>query len=83
MKLLYFAWVRDAVGSGEEDVELQSHIKTATELADWLSERGEGYARAFIDRTRLRVAVDQSMASFDADVRGAVEVAFFPPVTGG
>jgi sulfur-carrier protein len=31
----------------------------------------------------VRAAVDQSMASDDAELRENAEVAFFPPVTGG
>lgn len=83
MKLLYFAWVRDAVGTGEEQVEVPLEVTTVAELADWLSKRGGGYATIFADRARLRVAVDQQLARFDTSVRDVEEVAFFPPVTGG
>jgi molybdopterin synthase sulfur carrier subunit len=31
----------------------------------------------------LRVAVDQELTDFDASIKGAREVAFFPPMTGG
>ena len=83
MRLLYFAWVRDAIGVGEETVELAAGVVTVADLVDWLVTRGAGYAPAFADRTRLRVAVDLEMAGFDADISAAHEVAFFPPVTGG
>jgi sulfur-carrier protein len=77
--ILYFAWVRDAVGVGEERIDLPEGVATVADLADWLSIRHP----VFADRERLRAAVDQVMAGFDADVRGAKEIAFFPPVTGG
>jgi sulfur-carrier protein len=77
--ILYFAWVRDAVGVGEERIDLPEGVATVADLADWLSIRHP----VFADRERLRVAVDQVMAGFDADVRGVKEIAFFPPVTGG
>ena len=79
VKLLYFAKVREAVGIEHEQVELPKQIATVADLADWLSTRHP----IFNDRDRLRVAVDQAMARFDADVRSATEIAFFPPVTGG
>ena len=79
VKLLYFAKVREAVGIEHEQVELPKQIATVADLADWLSTRHP----IFNDRDRLRVAVDQAMARFDADIRSATEIAFFPPVTGG
>jgi sulfur-carrier protein len=77
--ILYFAWVRDAVGVAEEKVELPDGVATVADLADLLAMRHP----VFVDRKRLRVAVDQVMARFDTDISGASEVAFFPPVTGG
>lgn len=77
--LLYFAKVREAVGKGEERIELPEGVSTVADLADWLA----GSYPIFADRDRLRVAVDQVMARFDTDIGGATEIAFFPPVTGG
>ena len=77
--VLYFAWVRDAMGVGEERIELPGGVVTVADLADWLAKRHP----VFADRDRLRVAVDQAMARFDSDIRDAKEIAFFPPVTGG
>ena len=78
-KILYFAWVRDAVGVAEETARLPDGVATVADLADWLAIRHP----IFADRARLRVAVDQVMAGFDTDISGANEIAFFPPVTGG
>ena len=83
VRLLYFAWVRDAVGAGEEAITVPESVTTVSDLADHLAARGAGYAEAFADRARLRVAVDQVMAKFDTAIAGAGEIAFFPPVTGG
>ena len=38
---------------------------------------------AFADETRLRAAINQDYAAFDAMIAPDDEVAFFPPVTGG
>ncbi len=81
--ILYFAWVREAVGAGEERVELPDEIATVADLIDWLGTRSAGHATALADRARLRVAIDQRFAGFDADIAGAREIAIFPPVTGG
>lgn len=83
MRVLYFAWVREAVGTGEEEVAPPAEVGTVAALVDWLADRSEGHAEAFRDRARLRAAVDQAFVPLDAPIVGAREVAIFPPVTGG
>lgn len=83
MKLLYFAWVRQKVGTPEEDVTLPGDIRDIGALIDWLRARGPGYAAAFEDLKVIRAAIDQEHAPLDAPLCRAREVAFFPPVTGG
>ncbi|MCE9522560.1 MAG: molybdopterin converting factor subunit 1 [Alphaproteobacteria bacterium] len=83
MKLLYFAWVRQKVGRGEEIVDAPRHVATVGALAEWLKAKGGGYAEAFADPKRMRAAVNQEHVGFDAPVKAGDEVAFFPPVTGG
>ncbi|MBS0285450.1 MAG: molybdopterin converting factor subunit 1 [Proteobacteria bacterium] len=83
MRVLYFAWVRERIGTGEEQVDPPAGTATVAALVDWLAGRGEGHAAAFADRTRLRAAVDQVFVPLDAPIAGAREVAVFPPVTGG
>ncbi len=81
--LKYFAWVRERVGTAEERVTLPSTVATVGDVIKWLKERGEGYAYAFEREGVIRAAVDQVHARHDASLRGAREIAFFPPVTGG
>jgi molybdopterin synthase sulfur carrier subunit len=83
MMLLYFAWVRQKTGTSEERFTLPPEIRTVRDLAAHLAARGGGFAEAFGDETRLRVAVDQAHADWDTPIADADEVAFFPPVTGG
>lgn len=83
MKLLYFAWVKQKTGVAEEDVAPPGNVRDVGELIAWLKTRGEGYDAAFADLSVIRCAVDQEHCDLDAPVAGAVEVAFFPPVTGG
>jgi molybdopterin synthase sulfur carrier subunit len=83
MKLLYFAWVRQRVGTGEETLDVPTDVKTVAALCEYLLGRGGGYAETFADTKRLRAAVNQEHVKFDARVGPDDEVAFFPPVTGG
>lgn len=81
--VLYFAWLRERVGRGEERVSLPPQVRTVSALIDHLTGLGEGRPAAFAARGTIRCAVNQDFAGPDAPVRPGDEVAFFPPVTGG
>ncbi len=83
VRLLYFAWLRERIGTGEEEVVLPPQVATAAALVAWLRGRGAGYEAAFGTTAKVRCAVNQDFADPDAPVRPGDEVAFFPPVTGG
>lgn len=82
MQVLYFAWLRERIGTGSEDVDPGDAV-TARDLVGALAARSDEHAAAFADISAVRVAVDQQMVDLDAPIAGAREVAFFPPVTGG
>jgi molybdopterin synthase sulfur carrier subunit len=81
--LLYFSWVREAIGTGSETLDVPDGLVRVADLIDWLVTRSDGHAQAFADRTRLRAAVDQVFVALDAPLGRPREVAIFPPVTGG
>ncbi len=83
MKILYFAWLRQHTGVGEEDVARPEEVNTVAELLEWLRDRGAGYAEALGDETAIRVAVNRKFASLDSPVKDGDEIAMFPPLTGG
>lgn len=83
MRLLYFAWVRETIGLGEEDVQPPEAVRTVADLIDWLRGCSDAHAAALADMTPLRAAVDQKFVALDTQLGAAREVAIFPPVTGG
>jgi sulfur-carrier protein len=83
VRILYFAWLRERVGTGEEVVTLPSGISDLRGLVAWLRTRGPGHQAAFEAGRAIRCAVNQDFAQPDAAVRPGDEIAFFPPVTGG
>lgn len=83
MKLLYFAWVRERIGKGEEELVLPAAVTTVAELVAWLRERGEEYEHAFEHPKAVRAAINKTHVKPDAKIQGADEIAFFPPMTGG
>ena len=83
VRLRYFAWVRERIGKPEEVIEAPAGIQTIGELMTWLASRGEEYAYAFEAPKVIRAAIDHRHVRADAAIKGASEIAFFPPMTGG
>lgn len=81
--ILYFAGLREALGTQGETVELPRHVGTVAQLRAWLRERGDPWADALAEERAIRMAVDHAMARPDTPLHAGAEVAFFPPVTGG
>lgn len=81
--LLYFAWVREAIGLDGETVDPPAEVATVGALIDWLATRSPGHAAAFAQPERIRAAVDDAFVGATASIVGAREIALFPPVTGG
>lgn len=81
--VLYFAWVREAVGTGEEQVDPPEAVRTVADLIEWLRGRSAGHDAGLKDVAKLRAAIDQNFVPLDAALGNAKEVAIFPPVTGG
>ncbi len=83
LTILYFAWLRERVGTAAEELSLPAAVATVADLVDHLAARGPGYAAAFANRRSVRCAVNQEFAPASAALHPGDEVAFFPPVTGG
>ena len=79
--LIYFSWIRERIGKSSERVETKA--ETIVELIEELKEKDVRYSEVFSDLGSFRVAINQELASFDASIREAKEIAFFPPMTGG
>jgi molybdopterin synthase sulfur carrier subunit len=77
--LLYFARLREALGSGGETLETTP--ATVADLLDELKGRGEPWSEVLAGK--VLVAVNQEMALPDTQLADGDEVGLFPPVTGG
>ncbi|MDE0538383.1 MAG: molybdopterin converting factor subunit 1 [Rhodospirillales bacterium] len=83
MKLVYFAWMKEKAGIGEETVNPPATVTDLGQLVEWLKERGEPYTSMFQNMAAIRAAINYEYVKIDAAVGPDDEVAFFPPVTGG
>jgi sulfur-carrier protein len=80
---VYFASVREAIDLEGEERDLPACVMTVADCLNWLEGQGAQYGAAFANRSKLRFALDQKMASSDAPLTDTSELAIFPPVTGG
>ena len=84
MKLVYFSWIRERIGTGEEDVTLPESVDTIASLLDWLKSRGEEFEAALEYPDVVRIALDQEhVDDRETSIIGVKEIALFPPMTGG
>jgi molybdopterin synthase catalytic subunit len=60
VKVLYFAWVRERIGRGDEEIEPPAGVATVGQLMGWLASRGEPYTEAFANPRVVRAAIDRN-----------------------
>ena len=83
VRVLFFAALREQLGTAREEIELPSGVGTVAALRSHLRGRGGAWQAALADGKLVRMAVNQDMAQPSAAIKAGDEVAFFPPVTGG
>ncbi len=81
LKILYFASLRERVGTSSEEIALPGPANVA-HVMHWLAARG-GVWHEVTTLRNLRCAVNHELASADSPLADGDELAFFPPVTGG
>ena len=83
VRVLYFASLREKIGTGAEEIELPAGVATVAALRSHLRGRGGVYENSFSEKILLRAAINQDMVQPGSAIKAGDEVAFFPPVTGG
>jgi molybdopterin synthase sulfur carrier subunit len=83
VKVLFFAGLREQLGTPGEEIDLPAGITTVGGLRGYLSEKGNSWKGALAESKLIRAAVNQDMVQQGAAIKAGDEIAFFPPVTGG
>jgi molybdopterin synthase sulfur carrier subunit len=83
LRLLYFARLREALGTDHEDVTVPEGVDDVAALTAWLRARGGAWTSELAAGRAYRVAVNQDMAHPGTRLAEGAEIAIFPPVTGG
>lgn len=80
MTILYFAAVRDLVGTDEEKLALPADVKTIDDLAAFLAKRHPALEGRL---GHVRFAKNEEFAKGSEPVADADVIALIPPVAGG
>jgi molybdopterin synthase sulfur carrier subunit len=83
IRVLYFARLREQLGTDREELAPGGGVLTVAEIATRLRARGSPWQEALDVRQGVKAAVNQEMARPETLVYDGDEVAFLPPVTGG
>ena len=83
MKILYFAWLRERLDRGEEEVSPPPEVATIADLIGWLRSRDEAADLAMRKPDIIKAAIDAKIVPHTAAIAGAKVIALFPPMTGG
>ena len=83
VNVLYFASLREAVGTNREVLELPTSVATVASLIEFLAQRGPQWREALQQSKGMKCAMNQEVVGADTAITDGAEIAFFPPVTGG
>ena len=83
MIIKYFSWIKEHIGKSEEHIVLPNHITNVDQLINYLNQMDKKYHLIFKKKEIIKIAVNKTYSSFDANISDDDEIAFFPPVTGG
>jgi len=82
-RILFFGRTRDAAGCGEMDCEIPTTVESVADLRAWIASSDPALGTV-IAAKNIRVAADQCICAHEgASIRGASEIAFMPPLSGG
>ena len=83
MKVLYFAWLRERLNRGEEEISPPPEVVTVGDLIVWLRSRDEAADLAMAKPALIKAALDAKIVDHTTPLGDAKVVALFPPMTGG
>jgi len=83
VKVLFFAGLREQLGTSSVEVDVPAGVTTVAGLRGFLVEKNHAWKEALAEKKLIRAAVNQDMVDAGAKIKAGDEVAFFPPVTGG
>jgi molybdopterin synthase sulfur carrier subunit len=82
IKILYFGRPSENLKLSDEIVDAPASVTTLGDLLAWLRSRGDNWALELTE-SRVRCAINQEFAEWQAPLKANDEVALFSPISGG
>ena len=76
MKIIYFSWIREAIGKTEENLPKPSDVNTVHDLLAFLSNTSSTHAAALKERVFIKVAVNQVHATMTVSSTTATKLPY-------
>lgn len=83
MKITFHSWLKNTLGSDEEELTLPQGIETVADLAAYLATKHEAAASIFETAHALRYVIDRQYVEPEHELGNASAIEIYPPVTGG
>ena len=83
MKIVYFSWLKEILGTSEENVRPPKNIKNIKDLIKWLGTKSIKHRKVFLKSKNIRCSVNHQIVDKNNKIKNNDEIAFFPPFTGG
>ena len=83
MKIIYFSWLKETLGTSEENVKPPASIKNIDNLIKVLSAKSIKHKKVFLKSKNIRCAINRQIVNKNSKIKNKDEIAFFPPFTGG
>jgi molybdopterin converting factor small subunit len=68
MIIKYFSWIREYVGTSEEEIILPDSVSTIDDLINYLMDSNEKYKPALLKRELVKNAVNKSNSSINTKI---------------
>lgn len=82
-KMRFFASLKEAVKTASLELELPADIDTIGALRTYLAAQSPVWEEALAPHKNIRAAQNLEMVTMQTPLQEGLEIAFFPPVTGG
>lgn len=83
IKVLFFARIREQLGTATLDIDLTKEIKSISQLIDNIANKKGRDWKEILTQDNIVTAVNQIVVDGDVELNDGDELAFYPPVTGG
>ena len=73
MKIIYFSWLKETLGTSEENVKPPASIKNIDNLIKWLSAKSIKHKKVFLKSKNIRCAINRQIVNKNSKIKNKDE----------